>query len=362
MTAHPIRLPGTLVDRPWFIAKQSLRSVIEHLAIRGESIAHMALPDIEAAVQAAAMAPLGRVVGTVAVIPVNGCITQKSDFYSWWYGGTSVERLTASFRTYLNDPAVSTIVLDVDSPGGEVYGVPELAEELYASRGDKRIIAVSNPFMASAAYWIASACDEVVVIPSGQVGSVGCYTMHVDISAALEEYGYKVTFIQYGEHKTDGNQYQPLSDAARAEMQAGVDFYGRLFDQAVAKGRDKTPEQVSAKFGQGLMFRAPDAKRIGLVDRTATLDQVLAKLAPGRARGMVAAAATPQDAVGRLALAAKADDGDGIEPDEEGNCPDGYEKNDDGLCRMPASASVSAEARTRADHDALQLAMAQAEA
>ena len=346
-----LRLPATLLDRPWFIDRAQLRSVIEHIGMRGAAMANMKLPEIEAAIAAANAAPLGRMVGSVAVIPISGCITQKADIYSWWYGGTSVERLIGSFRQYQNDPAVSAIVFDVESPGGEVYGVPEAFEELFASRGSKKTIAVCNPFCCSAAYWLASACDEVVLIPSGQVGSVGAYTMHADMSKMLERIGVSITLIKYGEHKTDGNPYEPLSESAEAELQAGVDFYGQLFDKAVAKGRDKTTDVIRSTFGQGLVFRAPDAKRIGMVDRVATLDQVLAKLAPARTRG-IAASSVPTEA----AIEAAAKKAEMVDPDEDGKCPEGYEKHDDGMCHLMDDDEATAKAQ--AEEDAVNVGLA----
>lgn len=353
-------LAAALLSRPWAIDRRSLAKVIETLRVRSEAMRQMTTADIDAAVQAAALTPLGRMVGAVAVIPVSGVITQKADFYSWWYGGTSVERLTASFRQYLNDPAVSTIVFDVDSPGGEVYGVPEFFEEAFAARGKKTLVAVANPFMASAAYWIACACEEIYLIPSGQAGSVGVYTMHEDISRMLDAAGIDITFIQYGEHKTEGNAYEPLSDGAHAEFQNSVNYYGQLFDAAVAKGRDVSTSDVRANFGQGRVLRAPDAKKVGMVNKIATLDEVLAKFAPKRVRGLSAdAPAAPLTLHDGDVPVATATQTDGVDPNTDGSCPDGYEKGDDGLCYMAATDAASTQLQSDADAIAVTLALSE---
>lgn len=350
------RILQSAFARPWAIDKPSLVGVLEQLRLRSKAIGRMSALEIEAAVEAYNTQPLGKLIGAVAVIPVRGVLTQRADFYSWYFGGTSVDRLTASFRQYLNDPAVSTIVFDVDSPGGEVYGIPEFFEEIVAARGQKTLVAVSNPFMASAAYWIGCACEQVSLMPSGQAGSVGVYTMHVDESKWLERIGINVTLIQYGANKTEGNPYEPLSDEAREEFQAGVDFYGRLFDAAVAKGRGVSASDVKARFGQGRMFRAPDAKKAGLVDRIETLDQVLARFAPKRGRGIAATART-QASPAPLAAA------ESVAPNEDGTCPDGYEKGDDGQCHMPESeqATADAAAQQQADRDAIAVTLAMTE-
>jgi signal peptide peptidase SppA len=357
-TPANVQLPQSLLSHPWALDRSRLGAVCEQLMIRGAAMARMDVPAIEAAVMAAALSPLGRVVGSVAVIPITGCITQKADFYSWWFGGTSVERVTAAFRQYLHDPAVSTIVFDIDSPGGEVYGVPECAEEIFAARGTKKTIAVSNPFCASAAYWLASACDEVVLLPSGQAGSVGVYTLHEDLSKMLERVGVAITFVQYGEHKTEGNPYEPLVDAAREEMQASVDYYGRLFDAAVAKGRGLSAGDVKANFGQGRVLRAPEAKKAGMVDRVATLDEVLAKLQSKQMRRMAATSGAPAPSAESETLPIVAAE-ETVEPNEDGSCPDGYEKGDDGQCRLIADeATRAAAAQLQADQDAIAVTLA----
>ncbi len=350
---------ATFQYRPWAIYKPAIAAVAEQMRIRSEAVARMSADAIDAAVLALADRPLGRMVGSVAVIPVTGCITQKSDFYSWWYGGTSVERMSASFRTYLNDPNVSAIVFDVDSPGGEVYGLQEFAEEMLAARGQKKMIAVCDPFMASAAYWIGCSCDEVAMMPSGQCGSVGAYTMHFDMSAMLAELGVKVTIIKHGEHKAEGTEYEPLSEDAQAEFQACIDYYGGIFDKHVARARGKSVADVRATFGQGRVLRSPDAKKVGMVDKVATLDQVLSKLAPKRtiamAAGVVDELHVHADASVSDALAVKSSAA--IDPNDDGTCPDGYELRD-GMCHMTTEDAQAAATRQKADKDLVLIAMA----
>ncbi|MGE0460909.1 MAG: S49 family peptidase [Vicinamibacterales bacterium] len=305
-TSHP--LAAYFQTRPIAVEKTRLPELLEHGRTMVTRLASLTPAQVDAAVQAAAELPLGRMVGAVAVLPIRGVITQKADFYSWFFGGTSVERLVASFRHYQNDPAVSAIVFDVDSPGGEVYGLQEGFAELFAGRDQKKTFAIVNPFMASAAYFLGCAAERVWMTPSGQVGSIGCYTLHVDLSEMLKQAGVTATFIKYGQHKVDGNPYEPLSADARDDLQEMVDFYGREFDAAVAQGRGVTTAKVRAEFGQGRMFRAPDAKRIGLVDRIGTRDELLASLAPPRSRGFSALApAEDPTAVAAVAGAETAD-------------------------------------------------------
>ena len=212
----------------------------------------------------------------IAVLPVHGPISQHEDLFTMLFGGVSTEWLGAQMQALAADPRVGAIVLDVDSPGGIVYGVEELAEQIRALRGSKPIISVANSVAASAAYYIAAQADQVVVTPSGEVGSIGVFVLHGDMSGMLAQMGVKATFIQFGENKTLGNPFEPLSERAKAELQAKVDLYGRQFVRDVALGRNVSEKRVMEDFGQGLMFGAQDAVRLGLADRVGTLGDVLA--------------------------------------------------------------------------------------
>jgi HK97 family phage prohead protease len=215
----------------------------------------------------------------VAVIPVYGVIAQRMSMFDDFSGGTSCEAVSKQLKAALADDTIGTIVLDVDSPGGTVTGVPELAAEIFAARSKKPIIAVANGMAASAAYWIASAATKFVVTPSGEVGSIGVYTTHQDVSAMMEKEGVKITFIQAGKYKTEGNPYAPLSAEAEADIQDGVDKFYNMFTQGVAGGRGVSWETVLSDFGQGRMLLAEDALKVGMVDAIASLDEVLAGLA-----------------------------------------------------------------------------------
>lgn len=220
----------------------------------------------------------------VAVIPIYGAITHRGSFFSFFFGsGATVEAITQQLRTAVNDPTVSAIVLDIDSPGGDTDGVEELASEIFAARKQKPVVAVSNSLCASAAYYLASQASEVVVSPSSLTGSIGVYTLHEDDSQLLENAGVKVSLIKFGENKAEGNPFEPLSDSAREHLQEMVDTYGDAFEKTVARGRGLKQDDVHKKFGQGRVFDAKKAVRLGMADRVGTLDDVLAKQGAQRA-------------------------------------------------------------------------------
>jgi len=228
---------------------------------------------------AVAAAALGRSAGrgVVAVVPVVGTIVHRGgDMAS---GTASTQALIAQLQQLDNDPNVRAVVLDIDSPGGTVDGVQEAADAMRAL--SVPVVAVANSMAASAAYWLAAQADEIVITPSGEVGSVGVYSMHADMSKALEIEGLDVTIVSKGKHKTEGNPFEPLGDEAKAEMQAHVDEAYAQFVADVAKGRGVSPSAVRSGYGEGRMVRGKAAVKAGMADRVATLEATVERLAGG---------------------------------------------------------------------------------
>jgi capsid assembly protease len=182
----------------------------------------------------------------VALIPVQGTLVAKLGTLRPYSGMTGYDGIRANLVMALNDDAVRAIVLDIDSPGGEVAGCFDLVDEIHAARGIKPIQAILTESAYSAAYALASACDSITVPRTGGTGSIGVIVAHVDFSKALTTAGITVTLITYGEHKADANDVEPLSSDARARLQADVDAVGELFVETVARNRNLTPAKVRA--------------------------------------------------------------------------------------------------------------------
>lgn len=300
MTVRFPHLRAAIVADPWAITPGRLEAIAEVVERRVEGIrlsadeiaavkgarqpnGTVALLEIDA-VAGGGQAPQGSV---IAVLSVFGIIAQHAsqvDDISG-PGGTSTERLAASLRAALNDPAVKAVVLNIDSPGGSVFGVQEIADEIFKARGQKPIVAQVNSLAASAAYWIAASADEIVVTPSGQVGSIGVYALHQDVSAAADKAGVKFSFISAGKYKVEGHPYEPLQDEARGAMQSTVDGYYSAFTRAVARGRGVVVDAVRNGFGEGRTVGADEAVRAGMADRVGTLDETLRRLGSNRRAG-----------------------------------------------------------------------------
>lgn len=221
----------------------------------------------------------------VAVIPLQGLITPGLSLMALLFGGGGgLEEFSGQLAQAVGDPAVHAIVLNVDSPGGTVDQVPETAAKIRQAREIKPVVAVANTVAASAAYWLASQANELVVTPSGEAGSIGVYQLHRDMSVAMAQNGVKPTLTSAGKYKVEGNPYEPLSESAAAASQQAVDDFYAMFVKDVALGRGVSPDDVAAGYGEGRLVLASRAIRMGLVDRVATLDATVARLATGRAK------------------------------------------------------------------------------
>lgn len=180
----------------------------------------------------------------VAIIPVKGVLVHG--YTGWGWNETDYASIGQMFVEAVNDPEVRAIAMHVNSPGGEVSGCFDLAETIYKMRDLKPIVAILDDCAYSAAYALACAADRIVVPRTGGVGSIGVITMHVDVTAALEKWGIKVTTVQYGDRKSDSYPTTPLSEEARARIQKDIDVMGEMFVELVARNRGIAADKVRA--------------------------------------------------------------------------------------------------------------------
>ncbi len=214
--------------------------------------------------------------GDIAVIPIHGTLVRRALGLEAASGLTSYQEIGDQIGRAITDPAVAGIVLDIDSPGGEAGGVFELAERIRAATHDKPVWAVANDQAFSAAYALAAASDEVFVTRTGGVGSIGVIAMHADQSRKDEQDGYRFTAIYAGSHKNDFSPHAPLTDEARAALQAEVDRLYGIFTESVAQHRGLTVEAV--RDTQARLYFGGDAVAAGLADRVGTLCDAVAAM------------------------------------------------------------------------------------
>lgn len=198
----------------------------------------------------------------LAFIPMRGTLVHRNG--DPWYGTRGYDDIRREFDAAIADPDVAGIVFDIHSGGGMVYGNFELAEHIRKSRDEKPSMSVVNAGAMSGAYSLGSSAKKMVSTPSGDSGSIGVLTMHVDMSKALEKFGVAISLIHAGEHKVDGNPFNPLPDNVRADMQARLDGMWQKFISVVAVNRGMSEQAV--RDTQARVYQADEAVKIGLVD------------------------------------------------------------------------------------------------
>lgn len=282
------RLISEFNNMPWAILPETLQAMqlVLHRWASGIRLTEEEIraavgdtPEVQAARRDRERHAGGNMIG---VLPVFGVIGHRANLVYDMSSGvnTSTELLGQAFRSMMADDQVVAIVLDIDSPGGSVYGVAELASEIAAAGAEKkkRIVASVNSLAASAAYWIASAADEIVITPGGEAGSIGVWGAHVDASKYYEAEGLTYTLISAGKYKTEGHHWGPLGDEARAFMQQRVDEYYDMFIKAVAVNRRDSQTKVREGYGEGRVLGAEAAVKANLADRIGAFDEVIAEL------------------------------------------------------------------------------------
>lgn len=209
-----------------------------------------------------------------AIIPVHGVLINRFNYALPWVTGYNAIR--SMLNAAVLDSDVTRIVLDLNSPGGQVAGLFELAADIRAARAKKPVHAVVDSMAFSACYGIASSATDITMSPSAEGGSIGVVAMHINIGPALEKFGIEVTFIHAGDHKVDGNPYEKLSKDVRAAIQADVDRTYDVFTSAVAEGRAGKITKEQAAATQARCYGAEDCVSLGLADAVAAPDAALA--------------------------------------------------------------------------------------
>ena len=209
--------------------------------------------------------------GATAIIPVVGPLSRRPSLFSQLLGlgdSATYQGISRNLNDALADSQVKSIALVIDSPGGTVGGLPELADEIARAGKIKPVTAVADGLAASAAYWIGSQATRFVATPSGEVGSIGVFLLHVDASRGVDAAGLTPTFIasDISPFKTEANPLEPLAEDARAFLQSKVNEIGRNFVRAVARGRNVNESTVTTLYGKGRVLFAPAALRFGMID------------------------------------------------------------------------------------------------
>lgn len=267
-------------DHPWAMTEAALRQLLDiaarETAESWEAVAAKFGKPLEATWTV-------EIRDGVAIVPVNGPIFRYANLFTMFSGGTSVQDLATDFQASLENPSVKAILLNVDSPGGEVAGINEMATMIRAAAGAKPVVSYVGGMAASGAYWLASQSQAIVADATAMLGSIGVVATFRDKKAADEKAGianYEIVSSQSPKKRMD-----PATESGRAYIQALIDDLAAEFVAAVAEGRGVTAEKVLSDFGQGGVMTAKRAIDAGMADRLGSFESVLAELAqmePGK--------------------------------------------------------------------------------
>jgi signal peptide peptidase SppA len=273
-----LRALTEIYDRPWLITSEAL-DVICGIAERREV-------DLEA-VAARLGRPLENAGGNsyvrdgVAVIGVEGPIVRYADLFSEISGATSVESLSLDFQQAMEAANVRQILLNINSPGGQVDGIQELADMIRAGAAEKPVTAYVDGQAASAAYWLAAAASRIIASESSLLGSVGVVAAITDRTGAQERQGIKRYEIVSS--RAPYKRVNPATPEGQAVIQETIDALEDIFIGRLAAFRGVSVEAVQQNFGQGKQFIARRAVGAGMADQIDTFEPLVARLAADRA-------------------------------------------------------------------------------
>jgi capsid assembly protease len=271
------RVLDAIMSAPWAIHEPALTSIIAVVEGLGEG------PD-------ALATRLGRPLdnardvqvreGGVAIVSVNGPIVRYANMFTDISGATSLSSLALDLQTAVQSPAVSAIVLSIDSPGGEMSGLAEMADTIRTVAGLKPLVAYVGGLAASGGYWLASAAPEIVIDRSAMLGSIGVVMASTDTSERDAKAG--IRRVEFVSSQSPAKRPDLATEAGRATVQGLVDRLATVFVDDVARARGVDPAHVLEQFGRGGMLVGSDAVGAGMADRLGSLEGLIAELAAAR--------------------------------------------------------------------------------
>lgn len=210
-----------------------------------------------------------------AVIQIKGVIMPYANLFTAISGGTSIEGVAAQFDKAMTDQSVTDILLLFDSPGGEITGLANLSDTIYNARGKKKIVSYVNGMAASAAYWIATAADEIVMAETAEVGSIGVMAIYEDTTKAEQMAGIDTLILRSSQ--SPNKNVDPMTEKGQQLIQDKIDSLAQIFIQHVARNRGVSVETVLTTFGKGDVMISKDAILKGMADKIANITSMFKK-------------------------------------------------------------------------------------
>lgn len=214
-----------------------------------------------------------QVVNNAAIIPIHGPIEYKLSFWGWLYGGCSSQKILAQYEQAVNDSQVTKVIFDIDSPGGTYVGMPECGKTLFDMRGQKPTVAVVNPMCASGALWLGRSVEKMVILGSGDAGSIGAITMVQTYVEYFKMLGVEHWIARAPELKALGTPYEEIAEEFKEHARERIEEIAEEFIDWIAKTTGVRRNIVANDFGRGRMLKASEAVDVGLCDAIGSLSQ-----------------------------------------------------------------------------------------
>jgi protease-4 len=250
-----IRIQEAVYNRPWLILPSIHETIRKQLELHIAGGLQMPInpmddedEDEDEELKMAATSPY------IEIINIEGIIGKRLSMLEMECGGCDVDMISDQLDEAVENPDVSEIVLYINSPGGTVIGVPELAAKIAEIDKKKRCTAFVDVLCASAAFYIASQCSQIFCTPSAEIGSVGVYSIYIDETRMLENAGVKVNAISAGTYKLTGASFKVMTEEERSMLQADVDNIYNQFKAAVTSKRE-----IKDEYLQGQVFNGEQA-------------------------------------------------------------------------------------------------------
>ena len=269
--------------------KIDLQNVSKHWAIEPSALQCLRtdLSELQSGLSLFAQKPLARTYTStirdgIAVIPVHGIITARTDLFTFLMGGTGLDILARDIQTALDDDDVKGIMLDFDSPGGVAVGPSEMAAIIHNATLWKPVWAYVGRSCCSAAYWLASATDRIVVEKTAMLGSIGVVSS-VPVQESADADGYKQ--IEIVSSNAKNKRPDPRTPEGLDTIRSELDALESEFIDAVANYRNVSVETVKSDFGQGGVLIGDAAINAGMADSMGTYESTLYELSQQTKKG-----------------------------------------------------------------------------
>ena len=277
------RAIDAVLSRPWAVLPEMLETIAEMAQRQGDISA--AIERRESRAQALDSRPGEAMDGTravrirdgVAVVSAIGPIMRYANLMSEVSGAQSLQSLSEDFRAAVESPAVHSILLEIDGPGGEASGINEFSKQVFDARAIKPVVAYVSGMAASAHYWIASSASKIIVDAAAEIGSIGVVFGYTDYSEADRKAGKQR--IEVVSSRAPMKRANPLEDAGRQEIQGRANAIEEVFIQSVARNRGVSTSVVERDFGRGGILVGQAAVNAGLADRLGDFESVIIELA-----------------------------------------------------------------------------------